>query len=40
QVWVMLGLNFPGDETGYDPRNDVIITDEQCEYLAYEFDNT
>jgi len=38
EVWVMIDdLDFP-DPT--DPRNPVIVTQEQCEYIADEFDNT
>jgi len=36
EVWVMTDLNFPDG----DPRNPVVITDEQIDYLVDEFDNT
>lgn len=36
EVWVMTDLNFPIG----DPRNPVIVTDEQLQYLAYTFDNS
>jgi hypothetical protein len=35
QVWVMTDLNYPAG----DPRNPVIVTKDQCEYMADQFDN-
>lgn len=35
EVWVMLELDFPEG----DPRDPVIVTQEQCEYIVDEFDN-
>lgn len=35
EVWVMTDLNFPDG----DPRNPVLVTDEQINYLVQEFDN-
>ncbi|HET6380524.1 MAG TPA: hypothetical protein VFH63_05745 [candidate division Zixibacteria bacterium] len=34
EVWVQNNLNFPAG----DPRNDVVVTDEQIAYLVNEFD--
>jgi hypothetical protein len=35
EVWVMTDLNFPDG----DPRNPVVVTQEQIDYLVDEFDN-
>ena len=35
EVWVMTDLNFPDG----DPRNPVVVTQEQIDYLVEEFDN-
>jgi hypothetical protein len=35
EVWVMTNLDFPAG----DPRNPVVVTDEQIDYLVDEFDN-
>jgi len=35
EVWVMQDLNFPTN----DPRNPVVVTDEQIAYLVDQFDN-
>jgi len=35
EVWVMTDLNFPDG----DPRNPVVITQDQIDYLVQEFDN-
>jgi hypothetical protein len=35
EVWVMTDLNFPDG----DPRNPVVVTDEQIQYLVDEYDN-